>query len=99
MIQKNREFRPIEAHVHQAIARGEVVLDSFLGSGTTVIAAERTGRAVLASRSIRSTSIVPSGAGRPSRGRRHGISRPAATLMISPEKGDEGCLTTNRPMA
>ncbi len=25
-------------------ARGEVVLDSFLGSGTTVIAAERVGR-------------------------------------------------------
>jgi DNA modification methylase len=25
-------------------ARGEIVLDSFLGSGTTVIAAERTGR-------------------------------------------------------
>jgi len=24
--------------------RGEIVLDSFLGSGTTVIAAERTGR-------------------------------------------------------
>ena len=25
-------------------ARGEIVLDAFLGSGTTVIAAERTGR-------------------------------------------------------
>jgi DNA modification methylase len=25
-------------------ARGDIVLDSFLGSGTTVIAAERTGR-------------------------------------------------------
>ena len=25
-------------------ARGEIVLDGFLGSGTTVIAAERTGR-------------------------------------------------------
>ena len=27
-----------------ASARGEVILDAFLGSGTTVIAAERTGR-------------------------------------------------------
>jgi DNA modification methylase len=25
-------------------ARGDIVLDAFLGSGTTVIAAERTGR-------------------------------------------------------
>ena len=25
-------------------ARGDIVLDGFLGSGTTVIAAERTGR-------------------------------------------------------
>jgi DNA modification methylase len=25
-------------------ARGEIILDAFLGSGTTVIAAERTGR-------------------------------------------------------
>jgi DNA modification methylase len=27
-----------------ASARGDIVLDTFLGSGTTVIAAERTGR-------------------------------------------------------
>jgi DNA modification methylase len=30
--------------IMDASARGEIVLDSFLGSGTTVIAAERTGR-------------------------------------------------------
>ena len=30
--------------ITDASARGEIVLDSFLGSGTTVIAAERTGR-------------------------------------------------------
>jgi len=30
-----------------ASARGDIVLDPFLGSGTTVIAAERTGRPLL----------------------------------------------------
>jgi len=30
--------------IMDASARGDIVLDSFLGSGTTVIAAERTGR-------------------------------------------------------
>src|SRR6202035_1932339 len=30
--------------IMDASARGEIILDAFLGSGTTVIAAERTGR-------------------------------------------------------
>jgi DNA modification methylase len=30
--------------IFDCTARGEIVLDAFLGSGTTVIAAERTGR-------------------------------------------------------
>jgi DNA modification methylase len=30
--------------IMDASARGEVILDAFLGSGTTVIAADRTGR-------------------------------------------------------
>jgi tRNA G10 N-methylase Trm11 len=43
MIQKDRKFRTDRLRCIKH-ARGEVVLDSFLGSGTTVIAAERTGR-------------------------------------------------------
>jgi DNA modification methylase len=45
-------------------ARGDIVLDPFLGSGTTVIAAERTGRAAMAWSSIRVTSTSPCAAGR-----------------------------------
>lgn len=46
-----------------ASARGDIVLDPFLGSGTTIIAAERTGRSAMGSSLIRATSIRPFGAG------------------------------------
>ena len=44
MIQKNRKFSPIGSGAPKQSPQGQVVLDSFPGSGTTVIAAERTGR-------------------------------------------------------
>ena len=48
-------------------ARGDIVIDSFLG-GTTVIAAERTGRRCYGIKSIRSMSMRSFGAGRRSPG-------------------------------
>ena len=41
-------------------ARGDIVLDAFLGSGTTIIAAERAGRHCYGLSSILSTSICSS---------------------------------------
>jgi DNA methylase len=41
-------------------ARGDIVLDAFLGSGTTIIAAERTGGTATGSSSILPTSICSS---------------------------------------
>lgn len=49
--------------------RCEIVLDSFLGSGTTLIAAERTGRICYGLELDRSTLIPRCGAGRRSRGK------------------------------
>ena len=38
-------YKPLVADaIMDASARGEIILDAFLGSGTSVIAAERTGR-------------------------------------------------------
>jgi hypothetical protein len=44
-------------------AREDLVLDAFLGSGSTLIAAERTGRSAAASNLIRCTWIPRSSAG------------------------------------
>ena len=49
-------------------ARGDIVLDAFLGSGTTVIAAERTGRRCYGLELDPLTSIPSSDAGRNRRG-------------------------------
>src|SRR5205823_8097723 len=46
---------------------GQAVYEPFLGSGTTLIAAQTLGRSCFAIDSTRSTSMSPSGAGRPSR--------------------------------
>jgi len=39
-----KSVRLVADAILDCTARGDIVLDSFLGSGTTVIAAERTGR-------------------------------------------------------
>jgi DNA modification methylase len=45
-------------------SRGNLTLDPFLGSGTTVIAAEKVGRGATASNTRRPITIVPFGVGR-----------------------------------
>jgi hypothetical protein len=45
-------------------APGDVVLDTFVGSGTTILAAERVGRRALALEPIRKMPTSPCGVGR-----------------------------------
>jgi len=44
--------------------RGDIVLDPFIGSGTTILAASGLAGAVMVWKSIHSTSMPPSGAGK-----------------------------------
>ncbi len=57
--------------------RGEIVLDPFLGSGSTLIAANRTVASAAASNSTRSMSTSSSGVTRPRRARLRFSPRPA----------------------
>ena len=44
--------------------RGDIIVDPFMGSGTTILAAERVGRRGYGTRSTRFTSMPPSVAGK-----------------------------------
>ena len=57
--------RPLVADtIKDCTRRGDIVLDTFSGSGTTILAAERVGRMASRSRSSRVLSMSPSAAGR-----------------------------------
>ena len=62
-------------------AQGDVVLDSFLGSGTTLMAPERVGRICWELKSMRSTWMLPSAAGRTRPAKRLSTHKRASTSM------------------
>ena len=66
--------------------RGEIVLDAFLGSGTTLIAAERIGRICRGLELDPSMSTLRSGGGRRQRASAPGTAEMAGCLMILPRK-------------
>ena len=63
--------------------RGGVVLDTFMGSGSTLMAAEETGRVCSAPSLIHSTSMSPSVVGRPNALVMPFISAPASSSMTA----------------